>query len=468
MKRSMLLVLWVSCVFVLLGMTPMPSQNNEINSSVKFAVVYGPNATFEPLTSVQEGLALRDYVVRRQLNDSNCDYIAASNGIANIGGDGEAAFWLTRQLVPQDDRDFREVYHTKLGPNGSDQPFTPDNLGTAPEAFVGVYEAMGYNVVSMSAPPGSARLDFVQALRDRLFTAPGASFAHIWIVTGDYNPQARIFTVAETGEQVSLPYPYHEVTLMADPTQPEGLVVLDGLVGYPYVIGLAELAGLMQPFNRVVVVQRNDGGLAEHQRFQVSQMGQPFVDHPLGAGFLRAARAFWGPDYRTWGTPIGLPLRMNVGSTNKVVLFSDYVQYERVHAGSVTLAPLGQHKALELVGSGVLSQTEVMGEDAPPLPEGMRFWVEAHFGSVEQFHHVFGRPITGELWLSAETMEQAILRGWSFAPLQPAVDEGYVVVFTEAALLGWHPNHGTFVVPLGRVFYQQLLEQLASGEHVNW
>lgn len=246
------------------------------------------------------GAQERQYRVRYQGNDSNCDYVAVANGVQNVGGDGEQAYWAARTLVPQGPRDFKEAFYTLLGPNGSDQRFSLNNLGAAPEAFVGVYETLGYNAVMLAATPDGVDLDFARAMRDRLVADPERSFAHLWITPRPYQARARMLRVAETGEEVALLYPYHEVTAMAS-ANPEELVILDGRVGQPYRLPLEQVAYQLRGFNRVLVVSRNDGSLEDHQRFQVGQEGRPYVTAALGGAYLTAARMWWGGGYQTWG-----------------------------------------------------------------------------------------------------------------------------------------------------------------------
>lgn len=59
------------------------------------------------------------YVIRRQGNASDCDFITDSNGVHNTGGDGEAAYWRVQALVPQEPRDYKEGFYTLQGSNGS-------------------------------------------------------------------------------------------------------------------------------------------------------------------------------------------------------------------------------------------------------------------------------------------------------------------------------------------------------------
>ena len=391
-----------------------------------------------------------------QGNDSNCDYIAVANGVHAIGGDGEQAYWKSRELVPQLPRDFHEVYYTLAGPDGSDQPFTPDNLGAAPEAFIGVYEAMGYNAVFLSATPGEVDLDFVRAIRDRLVANPQGTFVHLWTVGSSYNPQARVFEVAETGEQVPFPYPYHEVAAVAA-ADPHHLIFLDGLAAQPYALRLEDVAYQLRAFNRAIVVSRNDGSLQDHQRFQVSQAGMPYVESVLGGLYLMKARQSWGANYRQWGKVIALPFRTSEGGDARVVVPGEYVMYERAGSGAVTLALLGRSLADVFVQAEVLSDDLLADAGEEPLTGGIRQWVEAQFGSVEQFEAVFGKPLTGEFGMSREQMAKVIPPSvW-----QPAAP--YIVgVLTERALLVWDEQHGGSLVPLGRLSFDYFRAHLAG------
>ncbi len=420
------------------------------------AVSATTDMTLGDANAQRRAMALGHYTIRPQGNDSNCDFVAVHNGVQNIGGDGAAAYQQARALIPQRARDYHEGFYTKRGPNGSDLPFSLDNLGAAPDAFVGVYEALGYNAVVLAAAPGNADEKFAQAIYARLAANPHGSFAQLWLTALRYKA-ARTITVEETGEHVSLLYPYHEITAFATPEHPNQVVILDGQVRRPYLMPLRRLARELRGFNRVVLVTRNDGNLVEHQRSQLLEAGRPYVAQPLGGVFLYAARQLWGPGYRTWGAAVGLPLRVGDGEHVTVMLPGEYVHYLRSGAGEVTLAPLGVRMIHDLEGQGVLAAPAQRAPAPPDLPEGMRLWVEAQFGSAAAFERVFGKPLTAELWLSQEQMQGAVLRGLSHPAVAPApVSDGYVVVLTERALVAWSPSQGTFLVPLGRIYHEQL------------
>lgn len=410
----------------------------------------------------------RTYHIMPQGNDSNCDYIAVANGIQNIGGDGQQAYWAARALVPQGPRDFKEAYYTLLGPNGSDQPFTLDNLGAAPEAFVGVYETLGYNAVFLQSTPSLVDNDFARTIRDRLAADPERTFAHLWITPDPYNPQARVLPIPETGETANLLYPYHEVAAMAAPDL-EHVTILDGRVGHAYEMPLEQLAHQLRGFNRVIVVSRNDGSLQDHQRVQFAQQGAPYVAAPLGGAYLTAARRQWGSSYTRWGAAIGQPYRIvrdaeagGDGGTS-TLLPGEYVHYERRDAATVELARLGVRMVYELIAVGALASDALRPTEELPLPEGIGHWVSDTFGSHEAFHRSFGRTITTEFWLTQEQMQAHVLRG---VPL-PRVDEsgqgGYLCVITEHALLAWDNSQGTFLLPLGRIYAEHLRHSLQQA-----
>ncbi len=417
------------------------------------------------ITDGSRPLALPSYYLMRQGNDSNCDFIAFTNITVNIGGnDPTDAFRFSRQFVPQDARDYREVYYTKLGPNGSDQPFTPNNLGAAPEAFVGAYEAYGYNTAMMAAAPGEASPQLIQALYDRLVQDPGRVAAHIWINAPNYDP-ATLFrntiTVPETGEQVRLPFPYHEVMAVAAPDAPGEIVILDGVVGYPYTISLQDLTQRVRAFNRFIVVSRNDGSIADHQRAQMLQMGQPFVDHPLGGLYLRTARGLWGANYLQWGNLIAPPMRMPDADADTVVAFSEYVAFERtVLSHDVQLAPLGWRMAYDIGGTGWISGDSIRVRGDSELRPEMMTWIDATFGGADTFYRAFGRPITDEFWASPDMVKNVILQGIAHPAVDSGLADGYSVVVTERAVVAWHPATGAFLLPLGRIYHEQLKQEL--------
>jgi hypothetical protein len=415
--------------------------------------------TGQPARSASFASAPRTYVIRRQGNDSNCDYIAVSNGIQNIGGDGDNAFWAARALVPQGGVDYREGFYTLLGPNGSDGPFSLNNLGAAPEAFVGAYQAMGYNAVLMGTRPGTVDLAFAQAIYARLAANPNGAFVHLWITPKAYNPRARTIQLETTAERVDLLYPYHEVAAIAAPDQSNQVMILDGLVGRPYAISLQKLASLMRGFNRVIVVSRNDGDLQDHQRFQLSQNGQPYVLPALGGAYLSAARQLWGAEYAGWGRPLEQPVRVVDGSGEKIVLPGMFVHYERI-GDSVTLAPLGVRMADDLIQNGVLASGMNQPLGAYALINGMRAWAEQSFGTVENFTRIYGQPLTGEFSLTADQLRWVVLRGLAYAPVERASPDGFTALLTERAMLVWNSQSGTFMLPLGQIYTQQLRQDL--------
>lgn len=401
----------------------------------------------------------RSYIIHPQGYDSNCDYLAVANGIQNIGGDGEQAYWQARSLVPQVPRDFKEAFYTLLGPNGSDQPFSLDNLGAAPEAFIGMYETMGYNAVFLASTPGVVDLSFAQAIYERLAADPERSFAHLWITPRAYDAQARLLHVDETGEEVELLYPYHEVAAMAAPDS-NRFVMLDGLAGYPYTVSLEQAAYLLHGFNRVIVVSRNDGSLDDHQRFQMRQQGQPYVSPALGGPYLTAARKVWGSAYQTWGQVIGQPYRAFDGQVSRTILPGTYVQYERGDGNEVTLAPLGIRMARELEQNGVLPHNTIQPSGGPALINGIHAWVVDTFGSTETFQAMFGKSVTGEFWLTQGWMKTAVLHGLPHPLVDRGMSDGYVCVLTERAMLAWSSHYGTFMLPLGRIYHEQLRAEL--------
>lgn len=391
-------------------------------------------------------------VIRRQGNDSNCDWISAQNGVQNIGGDGERAYRLSRALVPQQARDYHEGFYTRFGPDGSDRPFGLDNLGAAPEAFVGVYEALGYDAVLLAGAPGAADIGLARAIYARLAERPGQAFAHLWTTTLPWRV-GRTLEVPETGERVGLLYPYHEVVAFAAGDRPDAVVIVDGQLGRPYTIGVERLARDLRGFNRGIVVSAS-GDLAAHQRSQLLAAGQPYVAQPLGGVFLRTARELWGPRYTVWGATIGLPLRSADGEPGTVVLPGAHVHYERAGSGAVRLVDLGRRMAAELVAAGILYPEQLQ---ANVLPTAMREWAAAELGHEERFSRSFGVPISGQIWVTQRQMREQIMRGLAH-PIVDAVPDssGYVIVIAERAMLAWSPLKGTFLVPLGRIYHEQL------------
>lgn len=475
-RAGLLLVLIVAAAmggqYLTYGQTPPepaptdhPAHPTDPATAQKLQAIYGDTlpAPYQPRAHTHDHAPPERpgppyYFIRRQGNDSNCDFITFSNGVANTGGDGEHAFWFSRAFIPQDARDFKEGYYTLLGPDGSDQPFSIDNLGAAPEAFVGAYEAYGYNAVSMASTPGTTDVDFVRAIYDRLRVDPAGVFAHIWITPRQYTDEAlytRTITVTETGETVRLPNNYHEFNIMAAPDRADYVLVLDGLVGYPYAQSLEDLAVRMRGFNRAIVVSRNDGDVTDHQRFQMAQMGQPYVDHPLGGMYLRLARLLWGPAYRTWGGLIALPLAAPDADGNKVIAFSAYVQYERmVDSHDVQLAALGWRMHYDLQQAGILAPAA--SHTGHSLPAEMQPWIAEQFGSVAQFQAVFGQPIRAAFWVSPDQMKQTILNGAAHPVVDAGRADGYIVVLTGRAMVAWHPETNAFLVPLGQIYYERL------------
>lgn len=393
--------------------------------------------------------------VRRQGPDSNCDFIAAANGIQFLGGNGDQAYARVRELVPQGPIDYREGFYTLYGPNGSDRPFSLDNLGAAPEAFIGVYEALGYDATLLAAPPGPANAAFARAVHDQLALAPETSFAHLWITPRAYDAQARVLSVAATGEQAPLLYPYHEVAAIADPMAPGQLIVLDGLIGYPVALSLDQIAHHLRGFNKVVIVRQGTSSPEDRLRAQIAASAGPFAVVGLGGAFLTLSRQTWGAAYGTWGRVIGPPLQMRSGEELVVRLPGEYVLYERGGTG-VGLARLGAWMRDDLGARGVLGPEHLRPAE---LQNALRDWAVAQFGSLERFHTIYGAPLTDELWLTPEVFHGSVLRGVDHA-LASAPASGYVVVLTERAMLVWSPEQGVAMVPLGLIFYTELRESL--------
>jgi hypothetical protein len=418
-----------------------------------YGAIYAPFRS----TADRQATALH-YAVRPQGNDSNCDFIAAANGVQAIGGNGEEAYLRSRQLVAQGPFDYREGFYTLYGPAGSDQPFSLNNLGAAPEAFIGVYEALGYNATLLAAPPGAPDATFARAIRDQLLRAPGMAFAHLWITPHTYNPRARLLTVAATGEQAPLLYPYHEVAAVIDPLAPDRVIILDGLIGYPIAIDLDRLAYQLRGFNKAIVVQRSEAGSSDHLVAQIASTTQPYAVVGLGGAFLTMARQTWESAYPTWGRVIGPPLRMHHGDEIVVRLPGEYVLYERSSAGGVGLAQLGVWMRDGLVAQGLIEPERLR---PAPLHNALREWVVVQFGSGERFHAIYGAPLTEEIWLTPEMLRGAVLRG-SDHPLAHESASGYIIVITERALLVWSPEHGSGLAPLGRIFYQELRTSLGQ------
>lgn len=393
--------------------------------------------------------------LRRQGRDSNCDFIAAANGVQAIGGNGDEAYARARMLIPQAAIDYREGFYTLLGPSGSDQPFSIDNLGAAPEAFIGVYEALGYDTLLLAAPPDQINYDFARAIRDQLAAAPATSFAHLWITPRAYTPYARTITLASTGEHAGMLYPYHEVAAVIDPQAADQLIVLDGLIGHPVAVALTDLAYQLRGFNKVLIVRRSGPSAEDHLAAQIRGSAQPYAVVGLGGAFLSTARQVWGAEYATWGRVIGPPLRMDNGAETVVRLPGEYVLYER-GAGGVTFAHLGAWMRDSLVARRLLAPAQLRPSE---LRSGMRGWAEGHAGSLERFHALYGAPLTDEVWVSAETFRTAVLRGIDH-PLAHAQASGYVIVLTERAMLAWSPEQGVTLVPLGQIYLRELSASL--------
>jgi len=395
----------------------------------------------------------RAYQIMPQGEDSNCDYIAVANGVQNTGGDGAWAYRRAREFIPQSPREFKEGFYSVLGPNGSDLQATMDNIGTAPEAFVGFYEANGYNAVSMATPPGEPDLAFVKAIYERLAADPDKTFAALYIYSNnrDYGFRSRTVTVPETGERVEIPYLYHVVAGVVDPNLPNRIIILDGITRFPFAMTLEDLAYKIRGYNRVVVASRQTASLQAHQSFQLEQLGKPYVDTPLGGLYLRKAREVWGKAYGTWGKVIALPLKVSEGLTGTVALFGEYVQYEREGAGEPTLVPLGRQVAAELMREGLLKEEGLAQKQ--PLVAGQQSWVVDQFGSLEQFFTAFGQPLTGEFWLSTAQLQANVLHKQPHPLVDSSRKDGYVCTLTERGMLAWNGQTGFFLVPLGRAAY---------------
>jgi hypothetical protein len=402
---------------------------------------------------------LNQIAVRLQGNDSNCDWIAAQNGVQNIGGDGAAAYNFARAAIPQRARDPRESYYTVWGPNGSDRPYSAANSGTAPDAWVGVYEALGYDATILSATPGVADRVFAQALIDRLNAAPDRTFAHLWITATAYNGTARTVRVDETGEDVAILHPFHEVVAFAAPGQPDRVLVADSLFRSPYVLTIDKLAYQLRGFNRVLVVGRNDGSLQDHQRAQIASLAQPYATPVLGGAFLYTARQLWGPAYNRWGALVGPPMRVEARTDARVIVPGEYVQWERRGTGEATIAPLGARMGGDLIAAGVLQPDAIGLGEGRALPPAMQQWAEAEFGSLQAWERAWGLPISDEFWIAPNVMRSVVMRGQGH-PLIDQSQGGFVGVLTDRAMLVWHPQHGVIMIPLGRVYYGQLRAEL--------
>lgn len=416
----------------------------------KLHQVYGASFQPQPYYPAPR-TAQQAFDIKLQGNTSNCDWLALRNGIHNLGGDGDAAAVIARRLVVQQPRDYKEAFYTLLGPNGSDQPFSLDNLGAAPQAFVGVYQALGYDAVLLTAPAHTVDQEFAQTLRQRLLSEPGASFAHLWITPGNYQSTARRLKVAETGEYTDLLYPYHEVAAFADPNS-NGLIILDSLVGYPYVVSDERLAWWLRGFNSVIVVRASNADLAQHQRDQLAQRDQPYSTPQLGGAYLQAARRMFGQTYQQWGNVIEQPMRIVDEHGTKVVLMGDYIHFERIDDGAVTLALLGVRMGHDLEAAQLLPPNSIQPWQTKLLVNGVREWVIITFGSVEQFQQVFGNVLTDEFWMSSEQFHRLVLA----QEPPPAALDGYIGVLTERAMITWHPDEGTRLVPLGRIYAERL------------
>jgi hypothetical protein len=156
-------------------------------------------------------------------------------------------------------------------------------------------------------------------------------------------------------------------------------------------------------------------------------------------------------------------MRVSDESMAKVVLPGDYVHYERVAAGPVTLALLGTRVGHELEAAGVLPALSIRPWEARELPDGTRVWAEGQFGSAAAFERSFGRAVTGEFWIGQEQMKRGVMRGLAHPIIdQVPAGDGFIVVLTERAMLAWHVQHGPFLVPLGRVYYEQIKQELGQ------
>lgn len=455
--RLMIVLLVLGLATTLMSTTSVRA----IAPTEKFVEIY--SSEFHPNPYPQSGIVAQGtYDIMRQGNDSNCDFIALRNGIQNIGGSGNTAYWEARTLITQSPRDYHEGFYTLQGPNGSDKPFSIDNLGAAPEAFVGVYQALGYNATLLATSPNTVDMAFTQTIVDRLLSNPYGTFAHLWITPRSYDARARTIWVPETGEAVSMLYPYHEVVAFIDPSTPEEVIILDGLVGYPFTISIDRLAFWMRGFNKVLVVSREDGQLIDHQRYEIQERGRPYVANRLGGAYLRAARAAFGPSYTLWGEALGQPLRWQDEHGLKVVLPGKYIHYERIDEGPVTMSLLGVRMGLDLEAAEILAPRTIRPWEERQLVNGIRQWVITTFGSEQQFQEVFGNVLTDEVWISQAQMQQSVLRNQPHDIVHQSPGDGFIVVLAERAMIAWSPQHGTFLLPLGQIYDTELQRAIAN------
>ncbi|XSG77106.1 hypothetical protein ACP8Y2_08850 [Herpetosiphon llansteffanensis] len=438
--------------------TPQPdsAQLNEPNL-VKRQTIYGP--TFQP-RGIAPSAMQQTYDIRLQGNDSNCDFIALRNGIQNIGGAGDAAYATARTMISQSPRDYYEGFYTLKGPNGSDQRFSLDNLGAAAAAFIGVYQALGYNAMLLMAEPDQLDYSFAQSIVDQLLKNPRGSFAHVWITPRDYTRNARNVVVPETNETVAMLYPYHEVAVFADPSTPNQVIILDGLVGYPFALALETFAHWLRGFNSVIVVSAEAGSIVDHQRYQFTARTAPYVANRLGGPYLHAARMAFGRDYLLWGEVIGQAFRWHDQQLTKVVLPGTYIHYERIEAGPITLALLGTRMGYDLEAAGILPTGTIRPWEDTALVNGIREWVIANFGSERQFLQVFGNVLTQEIWLSQATIQQHVMRNIPNALVDNVGIDGCIIVLTERAMIAWNAQQGTFLIPLGQIYDRELQRTL--------
>ncbi|MFD3167134.1 hypothetical protein [Herpetosiphon sp. NSE202] len=457
MRFSAFLICWLG-ITMNISATPQPdsAQLNDL-SLVKRQAIYGP--TFQP-PGIAPSAMQQTYDIRLQGNDSNCDFIALRNGIQNIGGAGDAAYATARTMISQSPRDYYEGFYTLKGPNGSDQRFSLDNLGAAAAAFIGVYQALGYNALLLMAEPDQRDYSFAQSIVDQLLKNPHASFAHAWITPREYRRNARNIVVPETNETVAMLYPYHEVAVFVDPRTPQQVIILDGLVGYPFALTLDTFADWLRGFNSVIMVSAEAGSIADHQRYQFAARTAPYVANRLGGPYLYAARKAFGSDYLQWGEVLGQPFRWHDQQLTKVVLPGTYVHYERVEAGPITLALLGTRMGYDLEAAGILPIGTIRPWEKTVLVNGIREWVIASFGSEQHFLAVFGNVLTQEIWLSQATMQQYVLRNIPNQRVDQNGIDGYIIVLTERAMIAWNAQQGTFLIPLGQIYDHELQRML--------
>ncbi len=453
------LPLTVSIMFIVSALASVSAQTPQHNTNNKALYIYGDRPL--PHNAVDRD-NMRTYDIMLQGNTSNCDFIALRNGIENIGGDGDSAYWQSRRLISQEPRDYKEGFYTLYGQNGSDYPFSLNNLGAAPEAFAGVYQSLGYDAILLQAEPHDTNNDFAYTIYQQLLLQPEHSFAHIWVTYDNYNPQARWLTIPETGESVSLLYPYHEIAIMMNPHQPNAVIALDGLVGYPYLISLDRLGYILRGFNSAILVRSSSVNIIEHQRAMLMGEPIPYTSHQLGGAYLWTARQWFGTDYQRWSQPIAQPYRFIDEHGTKVILPSQFLHFERIGDGAVTSALLGTRMGYELQARQLLPPDTIQPWVDKPLVNGIREWVTQTFGSVERFSAIFGKPITGEFWLSPAQMDHDVMRHIAHPLVDAQNADGYILVLTERALIAWHPQFGSLLVPLGQIYLEELRRALAQ------